>query len=189
MRKILLYIATSLNGKIADSEGGVDWLESLPNPDKLDYGYEDMYESIDTTIMGNNTYSQIRNWGIDFPYPDKKNFVLTRKKRLKNTKYVDFISSNHIDFIKELKRTEGKDIWLIGGGQINSMLLNEELIDEIIVHIMPIVINGIDLFGGLPKETKLKLTATKTYPTDVVEFRYAIEKTGASNFRNYWDGE
>ena len=122
----------SLNGKIADADGGVDWLETIPNPDKLDFGYAEFYKSIDTTIMGNNTYSQICSWGIDFPYPDKKNFVLTRKKMLKNTEYVDFISTNHISFIKELKAGKGADIWLIGGGQVNTMLLNEDLVDAII---------------------------------------------------------
>ena len=58
-RKLILYIASSLNGKIADAEGRVDWLESMPNPDKLDYGYAEFYDSIDTTIQGNATYKQV----------------------------------------------------------------------------------------------------------------------------------
>ena len=66
LRKIKLYIAISLNGKIADADGNVHWLESIPNPDKSDHGYADFYNSIDTTIQGNNTYNQIINWGIEF---------------------------------------------------------------------------------------------------------------------------
>jgi len=80
VRKIKLYIATSLNGKIASSDGNVDWLESIPNPEKTDYGYKAFYDSIDTTIQGYNTYNQILNWDIDFPYKGKKNYVLTKKK-------------------------------------------------------------------------------------------------------------
>ena len=104
MRKIKLYIAISLNGKIANEDGGVDWLESIPNPEKIDYEYAKFYESIDTTIQGYKTYDQIIGWGIDFPYADKTNYVLTRKQKLLNTKYVEFVSENHIDFINKLKR-------------------------------------------------------------------------------------
>lgn len=175
MRKIKLYIATSLNGKIAQSDGSVGWLESIPNPEKTDHGYFEFYKTIDTTIQGSNTYHQILSWGIDFPYPDKKNYVITRKKGLKNTEFVDFISENPIDFIRQLKEQKGKDIWLIGGGQINTMLLNENLIDEIQVFIMPIVISsGIALFEAIPIETKLKLVESKSYSTGAVELKYNV---------------
>jgi dihydrofolate reductase len=175
LRKIKLYIAISLNGKIAKADGSVDWLESIPNPDKSDYGYYDFYKSIDTTIQGYNTYKQIVDWDIDFPYADKKNYVLTRKQDLANNKDVDFINENPISFIKNLKRESGKDIWLIGGGQINTMLLNEWLIDEIHLHVMPIIItDGISLFEHIPKETKLDLIASKNYPSGVVELKYSL---------------
>jgi dihydrofolate reductase len=175
LRKIKLYIAISLNGKIAKADGSVDWLESIPNPDKSDYGYSNFYNSIDTTIQGYNTYKQIVDWGIDFPYADKKNYVLTRKLDLINNKNVDFIKENPIDFIKNLKLESGKDIWLIGGSQINTMLLNEQLINEIHLHIMPIIISdGIPLFEHIPKETKLNLITSKNYPSGVVELKYSL---------------
>lgn len=175
MRKIKLYIAISLNGKIAKSDGSVDWLEQIPNPDKTDYGYADFYKSIDTTIQGYNTYEQIIKWGIDFPYVGKKNYVLTRRKGLKNTEHVEFISENQIEFIKTLKEQDGGDIWLIGGGRINTLLLNHQLIDELIVFVMPIIIpSGIELFGALPNETALKLIASKSYTSGAIEMKYAI---------------
>ena len=68
----------SLNGKIARPDGSVDWLDSIPNPEKIDYGYGQFIESIDTTLMGNKTYNQLIGWGIDFPYPDKQNFVFSQ---------------------------------------------------------------------------------------------------------------
>ena len=177
MKKIKAYLAISLNGKISRANGEVDWLDALPNPEKLDYGYYDFYATIDTTIQGYNTYTQVMNWNIDFPYADKKNYVLTRKQGLAPTEQVEFISENHIDFLKKLKQQEGKDIWLIGGGQVNTMLLNENLIDEIILHVMPIILpDGIELFELIPKETFLKLTNSKTYPTGVVELVYQIER-------------
>lgn len=177
MRKTKLYIALSLNGKIAKLDGSVDWLESIPNPDKIDHGYSNFYNSIDTTIQGNNTYKQILSWGIDFPYSDKKNYVFTSNNKLVNTKYVDFVSENHIDFIKKLKKEKGKDIWIVGGGRLNTILLNENLIDEIQVFVMPIVLNdGIELFESIPKETKLKLIESKSYSTGAVEIKYKVEK-------------
>jgi len=165
----------SLNGKIAKADGSVHWLEEIPNPDKLDYGYAIFNETIDTTIQGYSTYTQIIGWDIPFPYTATKNYVLTRKKALKNTEHVEFITENPIDFIKQLKKGTGKDIWLIGGGQINTLLLNAGLIDEIRIFIMPIVLTeGIELFELMPKESPLQLVDSVTYPTGVVELKYEL---------------
>lgn len=173
MRKTIIYIACSLNGKIAKLDGSVEWLESIPNPEKTDYGYTKFYKSIDTTIQGFKTYKQIIDWGIEFPYSDKKNYVFTRQEGLKNTENVDFISDQHVRFIQQLKEQEGKDIWVIGGGQINSLLLKENLIDELQVFIMPIIItDGIDLVGSLTNDIKLELIDSKSYSNGTSELRY-----------------
>ena len=175
MRKIILYIATSLNGKIAKSDGSVHWLENIPNPNKLDYGYQKFYKKVGTTIQGFKTYEQVLNWDIPFPYAEKENFVFTRKKDLKRSNDVRFVTENHLEFTKALKEKPGKDIWLIGGGQINTLLFNAGLIDEIRVFIMPIVIpKGIELFESIPKEKLLKLTDIKAFPTGVVEMVYEV---------------
>ncbi|MBI35119.1 MAG: riboflavin biosynthesis protein RibD [Flavobacteriales bacterium] len=177
MRKIKLYIAASLNGKIAEKDGSVDWLYVKDNDEEVDYGYEKFYESIDTTIQGSSTYKQVESWDIDFPYPEKKNYVITRNKELQDNEHVEFVSEDHINFIKRLKNKTGKDIWLIGGGQINTMLLNEGLIDELHLFCMPIVLhNGIDLFEGLPNRTDLKLIETKAHDTGTIEMKYQIIK-------------
>ena len=177
MRKIKLYIAASLNGKIAEKDGSVDWLYVKDNDEEIDYGYEKFYESIDTTIQGSSTYKQVESWGIDFPYPDKRNYVITRNKQLKDNQNVVFISENHIEFIKKLKTKPGKNIWLIGGGKINTMLLNEGLIDELQLFCMPIILSdGIDLFEEIPNRTDLKLIETKTHDTGAIEMKYQIVK-------------
>ncbi len=176
MRKLKLYIAASLNGKIAEKDGSVDWLYVKEHDGEVDYGYEKFYESIDTTIQGSSTYKQVESWGIDFPYPDKKNYVITRNKNLEDNQDVEFISDNHLKFIKDLKNKKGKDIWLIGGGQINTMLLNEGLIDELHLFCMPIILtDGIDIFEGLPVRKDIKLIETKTHDTGAIEIRYQIK--------------
>jgi dihydrofolate reductase len=175
MRKIILYIATSLNGKIADANGNVTWLDKTPNPDNCDYGFSDFFARIDTTIQGNRTYEQVIGWGIDFPYKDKKNYVLTNDPVDKESEYVDFISENHFETLAALKASEGKDIWLIGGGQANTFLLNNRLIDEIRQFIMPIILPaGIDLFYGKPMETMLELIEVKKFSSGVVEVCYKV---------------
>lgn len=176
MRKIKLYIASSLNGKITAKDGSVDWLEHIPNPDKSDYGYADFNKSIDTTIQGFNTYKQILDWGIDFPYPDTKNYVLTRKQSLPKSTDVEFINKDPIQRIKEIKNSPGKDIWLIGGGSINTLLLNHGLIDEIQVFMMPIILTeGVDLFAALPNQTQLILKESKNFKSGVVKMVYQIQ--------------
>ena len=176
MKKLKLYIASSLNGKIAGKDGSVDWLESMPTPDNSDYGYSEFYKSIDTTIQGYKTYKQVLDWGIDFPYPDKKNYVFTRKKDVVNTKYVEFVNEYHIEFTRNLKKQNGKDIWLIGGGQINTLLLNAGLIDEIQVFIMPVIIpEGIEIFELIPNEYYLKLIDSKKHSTGAIELKYKLE--------------
>lgn len=175
MRKLKLYSACSLNGKIAKKDGSVDWLNEMPNPENTDHGFADFFDSIDTTVQGYKTYNQVISWDIEFPYNGKTNYVFTRNQKRVNTEDVTFIAENHIDFIKNLKRQNGKDIWLIGGGQINTMLWNAGLIDELIVFVMPIVLTeGIELFEGLPKESQLKLIDSKTYSNGVVEMRYKV---------------
>ena len=168
----------SLNGKIATKDGSVDWLETIPNPDKTDYGYEEMYGSIGSTIQGYATYQQILDWGIEFPYKGKANYVLTRKEGLANTEDVTFVSNNHISFIQNLKEESQHDIWLIGGGQINTLLFNAGLVDEIQVFVMPIVLSGgIELFEAIPDETHLILKGSKTYSSGVVELLYHIDSS------------
>ena len=175
MRKIKLYIAISLNGKVARPDGEVDWLDAIPNPDQLDYGYFAFYDTIDTTIQGYNTYQKVLDWGVEFPYKDKTNYVLTRQSDRKPNEHVTFLHENPIAFIRDLKSQEGKDIWLIGGGQVNTILWNENLIDEIWMYVMPIVIpDGIDLFAFLPNESQVQLMDSKSYPNGVVELKYRV---------------
>jgi len=174
MRKIILYIATSLNGYIAKADGSVDWLEDIPNPYSEDYGYSSLQRSIDTTIQGNSTYKQIIGWGIEFPYKDTTNYVITSDSSLEDNEHVNFISDNHIDYIRELKSQEGKDIWLIGGGKVNSLLLNNGLIDEIHQFIMPIVIaDGIELFDSA-NDIITEIIDTKKYKSGVIRYKYRV---------------
>lgn len=176
MRKVILYIAASVDHYIAKTDGDTAWLHSpeltLANED---YGYNQLIESIDTTLMGNSTYEQIMSFDIPFPYPDTQNYVFTRSKDRQDTKHVSFVSKDISSFVQALKAKEGKDIWLIGGGQINSLLINSGLVDELILSIIPIVLgNGIPLFDHTINSCKLNLESTEAYTSGLVQLKYTV---------------
>jgi dihydrofolate reductase len=171
--KLKLYIATSLDGKIAKPDGNVDWLHEIPNPDKSDYGYFAFYDGIGITLQGYHTYQFILDSGVDFPYVGKKNYVFTRKTGLPTTEQVEFVNGDIISFTQKLKEEAQEDIWLIGGGQINTLLWNAGLIDEMQVFVMPIVLGeGIPLFAPHPQEGMLALQESQAFASGAVLLRY-----------------
>ncbi|MBC3786152.1 dihydrofolate reductase family protein [Spirosoma utsteinense] len=174
MRKLSLYIAISLDGFIARSDGRVDWLDNVPNPNQLDYGYDAFLASIDTTLMGNNTYKTILSFGGEFPYADKINYVFSRSEQA-NTTFVRYITSDPVAFVQSLKSSNGGTIWLVGGGQLNTHLLNARLIDELIITVAPIVLGtGIPLFGSHAVETQWAAVRTESFETGLVQSTYSL---------------
>lgn len=175
MRKLILYIAASLDGMIAGPGGDVDWLEEFPNPEGTDHGYAEFIDSIDTSIQGNKTYKQVLGFDIEFPYKDLTNYVFTKEKGRPEDKYVKYLSGNVIEEVKRIKSEHGKNIWLIGGARANTLCWNAGLIDEIHLFIMPIILGrGIPLLSDFPDRKKLNLEATKTYSTGAVRLIYKV---------------
>ncbi len=171
MREIILFSAASLDDFIARPDGNIDWLN---NPDIMedgeDFGYGAFYSSIDTTLTGNSTYKQVMEFDIAFPYPDKKNYVFTREPGIPPTAYVEFISGNIAEFCAGLKKGSGQAIWLVGGGMINSILLEAGLIDKLIITKIPIVLGkGIPLFNSWNWKSKFISSSTKVFKKGVVQ--------------------
>ena len=125
--------------------------------------------------MGYATYAQLMGWDIPFPYKDKQNFVVTTKKAVQPDENVEFVTENHLDFFSHLKSQQGKDIWLVGGGAVNTFFLNAGLVDELILHVMPVVLDGgIDMFAATPRLSRLDLLHSKTYSSGVQELHYRV---------------
>lgn len=172
MRKIILYVAQSLDGKIARPNGDVDWLDQF-GAENEDYGYASFLESVDTTLMGYRTYEKILSFGIPFPYADKKNYVFTRNTDRLAAEHVSFTGGDVAAFAAGLKEQPGQCIWLIGGSEINTVLFNAGLIDEIRLFTMPLTLGeGIPLFAGGVAEKRLKLAGLTSYPSGVVCHTY-----------------
>lgn len=173
MRKIILYIACSLDGKIARKDGDVHWLEAIPNPEGLDHGYGNLLSRIDTTFMGNSTYKVVMGFDMEWPYGNLKNYVFTRDKDLLDDGRVQYVHEDIAHFAARLKETEGKDIWLIGGGEINTILANAGLIDEIILSVAPKTLGeGIPLFSDGIKEQDFVLVDAVTWSSGFVTITY-----------------
>ncbi|MFN0202619.1 MAG: dihydrofolate reductase family protein [Bacteroidia bacterium] len=169
MRKVILYIATSLDGKIARLDGNLDWLEQFPNPDKNDYGYQALLNEVDTVLMGYKTYKYVLDMGIENPYPDKQNYVFTRNASHQDTSYLQYIREDIPAFVQKLKQQAGKAIWLVGGGEINTILLNAKLIDEIRIAQVPIILGeGIPLWAKVPNETVFEVQQVEQFPSGIV---------------------
>jgi len=131
---------------------------------------------IDTTISGYNTYKLALSFG-SFPYPDKTNFVFSQHhQHLENTP-VNFISTDPASFVREIKAKPGKDIWIVGGGQINMLMLNARLIDEMIISLHPVILGkGIPLFPGSSERSNFILADTKSYPDGLIQITYRYRK-------------
>lgn len=174
MKKIKLYITASLDGYIARHDGDLDWLMEFPNPSKEDYGYKEFFASIDTVIMGGRTYRDIMCMDVVWPYKDKATYIITRNPVMKRDN-VNFITENIIETISQLREEEGKDIWLVGGGELITMLLNQDLVDEMIITYIPVILgNGISLFQNNPKESKWNLVENKSYDNGALSVRYKL---------------
>ena len=169
MRKIKLFIASSLDGYIANEDGGVDWL-----PDNADSGYGEFYKTIDAVVMGRKTYEQVLTFGA-YPYEGKKSYIFTRNSNQNKDENVEFVSEID-EFTKELISSSGRDIWLVGGAEIISYFLNRGFVNEIIISIIPIVLGkGILLFKNIQKDTKLELVKTTQYKK-LVELHYIVKE-------------
>jgi dihydrofolate reductase len=111
--------------------------------------------------------------GIENPYEGNKNYVFSRKTGLQSNQSTTFTNENPASLVKKLKVEEGKDIWLIGGGQINGQLLQEKLIDELILTIIPVVLGeGIRIFDTSQLENWFRLLSCKSYDNGMVQMHF-----------------
>ena len=169
-RKIILYIASSLDGFIARKNGSVDWLDKFNSPGE-DYGYKDFLLGIDVVIMGNKTYRQVLTFG-DFPYKDKKCFVFSPKAG--QDENVTFVNGEVNKFFKSLNSKSKKDIWLVGGANLIKQFLKYDMIDEFIISVIPVILGeGINLFATSISELNLTLDNVRKYDSGIVQMSYS----------------
>ena len=172
MRKVTLFIAMSLDGYIADKDGGVDWLNGQEEDGENMDTYSEFIKTIDTIIMGWNTYHQLTSElsPEEWVYPEQVSFVITHRE-IPSTERIHFTSESPCDLVKRLREEEGNGIWICGGASIVRQLMETDLIDTLHISVIPTLLgDGVRLFGPLEKEQKLRLVKTQSYNgiTDLV---------------------
>ncbi len=170
-RKVILYIASSLDGYIAKPNDDLSFLERVQQEGE-DYGYGAFIHSIDTVIIGRKTYDWVLTQVPVFPHADKECYVITRTGRpaVGNTK---FYTGNLKALIQQLKSEKGQHIFVDGGAAVVNELLQEKLIDEIILSVIPVLLgNGIKLFNDGRPEQVLELLSTKQFDKGLVQLHY-----------------
>jgi dihydrofolate reductase len=169
-------IAVSLDGFISPPDGGMDWLAGLFCPTLNEFRGKTFYDSIDTVIMGNGTYQEISSFDVDWPYKDKDTYVLSRRNdNLPSKANVSYLTENVLEYIRQIKRQDGKDIWLLGGGQTIRLLLNHDLVDELHLCYIPVMFgDGIPLFPSRMKTSRWELRGSKTFESGILKADYVL---------------
>lgn len=169
-RKVILYIAMSLDGYIAGENDNIDFLNSVLQEGE-DYGYNDFLQNIGIVIWGRKTYDKVLTFGIEIPHADKTVYVLS-KSRTGHDDHVTYVDDLP-KLIAELKNKPGKHIYCDGGGEVVFELLKHQLIDRLIISIIPYFVgSGVRLFAEGRPECKLKFVKAVSYFTGLIQLWY-----------------
>lgn len=169
-----VFIATSLDGFIADKDGGIDWLHSIYNPDNNDMGYGEFMSGVDALVMGRTTFETVCGFDIDWPYR-KPVFVLSNSltsvpKEYKNK--ANLVKGTLKEVIKQIQEKGFYNLYIDGGQTIQSFL-KEDLIDEITITIIPYLLGGgVPLFANLSERLEFECADSKIYLEQVVQNRF-----------------
>ncbi|MBB4822797.1 dihydrofolate reductase [Sporosarcina luteola] len=173
-RKLILFIASTLDGYIAAKDESLEWLFTVEG--EGDNGFSEFYDTVDTVLMGKRTYDWIMKHEVkEFPYKNKECYVFTRSMN-EDTDDVKFISGDITHFVNQLKSKDGKNIWIVGGGELLQPFLQENVVDELIITLAPTLLGkGIPLFREGNYQTNLFLKKIRNF-NQFVELHYEVKK-------------
>ncbi|MDB4285753.1 dihydrofolate reductase family protein [bacterium] len=178
MRKVILYISMSLDGFIATEDDDLSWLSKVEKPGE-DYGYGAFTANIDTYIVGRKTYDKVVEMVGTFPQANDYDCYIITRQEIPNTENLTFYNGDIVELIQQIREREGKHIYCDGGGQIVKLLMDNDLIDEYIVSIIPVILgSGKRLFIGNTPSREIKLISEKRFETGLVQVAYARNREG-----------
>lgn len=173
-RKLLFYGAMSIDGYLAREDHRLDWLIGTEGEEET--SYDTFYASVDTLIMGRNTYEQVLKLSPDeFPYEGKTCYIMSRtlQDSLEGT---HIIREDVLSFVKKLKNETGRNIWIVGGGGLLQSFIKERLVDEFFLQIVPVIIGrGIPLFSPADLESKFSLQEVNQYK-QIAEMHFILKE-------------
>jgi len=182
-RKIIVNIATSADGYVARTDGSLDWLTARPAP-KGFYGLPEFSRSVDAKLLGRKTFDVSVKLGASFS-PGDVHYVFSRRPPPAAVPAgVQFVAEPIRAFAERLRNQAGKNIWMMGGGEIIGSFLDENAIDEFIVSVVPIFIGeGIPLIAPKHREVPLQLLGSQQFPDGVVQLHYRVQQAKVSRER------
>jgi dihydrofolate reductase len=172
MRQVKYFVANSLDGFISRPDGSVDWLFT-----DQDYGMAEFFASVDVAVMGRKTYDKMLELAPAQPFfPGMDNYVFSRIQPSGKRNAVSFISSPVESWVEGVRETPGKDIWLVGGGELVRDFLQQRLVNQIALTIHPRLLGqGVPLFPPPYPETELELVRCKQYANGLVQVFYSVK--------------
>jgi dihydrofolate reductase len=175
-RNVIVHIATSADGYIARPDGDLEWLTSRPAPDGF-YGMNAFMRSIDTKVLGRKTYEVSLRMGAKFD-SQSRNIVFSRRAPPADAPSgVEFVNDAIGPFVSRLREHPGKNIWLMGGGELIASFLDEQAIDEFVISVAPVFIgDGIPLMARRHRHVPLDLHAIERFDDGLVQLHYRVQK-------------
>jgi dihydrofolate reductase len=169
MRKIVLGLGISLDGYIARPDGSVDFL-FMPK----DYSMGPFFKTVDTALMGRKTYEVVlRMSGGKLPDMGFATYVFSRTLQPSQRSGVTVVNTPPSEFVASLRKQKGKNIWHMGGGELAREFLNDDLIDELYLGVVPKLIGeGLPLFPPGYPERRFRLLENKTYSQSLIVLKY-----------------
>jgi|TARA_R110000796_G_scaffold52146_4_gene122977 dihydrofolate reductase len=173
-KRNLVFIGASLDGYIADRNGGLNWLTAIPNPEQSDMGYTEFMAQVDALVMGRKTFETVCGFEGDWPYA-KPIFIVSRTLDTIAEEYRDkaeLVKGSLVQILEKIHNKGYHRLYIDGGVTIQNFL-KEDLIDEITITTIPIVLGGGSaLFSVLPKELEFTLVASKVFLDQLVQNHY-----------------
>ncbi|MDH4273578.1 MAG: dihydrofolate reductase family protein [Gammaproteobacteria bacterium] len=174
--KCSVFVATSLDGFIARKDGGLDWLSGDHAPGGEDYGYREFMATVDTLVMGRNTYEQVSTFN-EWPYDGKQVIVLSHafpNAPLQLRELTEGIACPPQELLDYLAARGDKHLYIDGGKTIQGFL-RAGLIHEMTITRIPILLGGgIPLFGALDQDVRMLHLYTRAYENGFVQSRYQL---------------
>ncbi len=170
-----VFIATSLDGYIARTDGRIDWLE-IVHPLDEGHGYEAFFASVDTIVVGRGTYETVLGFGADkWPYAGKRVVVMTR--RALDARHGEEAFAGGASELAARLADAGATRVYVDGGKVIQQFLAAGLIDDLTVSIIPIVLGGgVRLFAGGEGEHRLELEGERSWESGLVQVRYRVRR-------------
>lgn len=177
MRKLVYYVATTLDGFIAHEDGSFD---GFVWDDEFVADYYASLKDFDTVLMGRKTYEVGLRDGKTSPYPEMKQFLFSTTLKESPDPQVQLVSDSGVELVERLKSQSGRDIWLCGGASLASQMFAASLVDEVRIKLNPVLFGkGIPLIAGETQVTTLELKSEKRFQCGILVLTYDVRASAA----------